>query len=123
MNYQKIYDQIITSAIKESRHKGKDVYFENHHINPKCMGGDNNKNNRTLLNAREHFICHKLLTKIYPNNKKIFYAYFMISTAGNKKQNRYLATSREYARLKKIRSDMTKGHKVSKETIPDEYNL
>lgn len=39
-------------------------YFENHHIIPESMGGSNEAFNRVKLTAREHFICHRLLTKM-----------------------------------------------------------
>lgn len=40
-----------------------DEYFENHHIIPKAAGGSNQSSNLVRLTAREHFICHLLLTK------------------------------------------------------------
>jgi hypothetical protein len=39
-------------------------YSERHHIIPKSMGGSDCKENIVRLTAREHFICHWLLTKI-----------------------------------------------------------
>jgi len=51
MNYQIIYDNIITRAITESRYKSTDQYFECHHIVPRCMGGSNKKTNLVLLTA------------------------------------------------------------------------
>ena len=76
MNHQKVYDAIITKAKLENRVKLKRnqegyVYYENHHILPKCLNGDNKKENLVLLTAREHYICHKLLTYIYKGNKSI----------------------------------------------------
>lgn len=70
MNYQKIYDQLIEKRrqqplIKKSR-KDKDYqYCEKHHIIPRCFGGDDSKANLVNLTAREHYIAHKLLEKIY----------------------------------------------------------
>lgn len=58
MNYEKIYNQIIERAKLSNRIKSKENYFEKHHIIPKCLGGDNEKENLVLLTAREHFICH-----------------------------------------------------------------
>lgn len=39
-------------------------YTECHHIIPKSMGGSNDKENLVRLTAREHFVCHRLLTKM-----------------------------------------------------------
>lgn len=75
MNYQKIYNQIIERAKSLDRKKTRTgVYYESHHIIPKCLGGNNDKDNLVLLTAREHFICHRLLCEMYPDNKKIWYA-------------------------------------------------
>jgi hypothetical protein len=40
------------------------TYIEKHHIIPKSLGGVDNPENIVRLTAREHFICHHLLTKI-----------------------------------------------------------
>lgn len=39
-------------------------YTEKHHIIPKSLGGQNNKDNLVKLTPREHFICHLLLPKM-----------------------------------------------------------
>jgi hypothetical protein len=67
MHYKKVYTQIIESA----KLKQYNQYTEKHHIIPKCLGGDNKKSNIVCLSYREHFICHWLLCKIYPENHKL----------------------------------------------------
>lgn len=74
MNYKAIYYNIIGNA----QNRFLEGYSEKHHILPKCMGGSNNKNNIAILTAKEHFICHKLLCKIYPLNDKLKYAYWLM---------------------------------------------
>tara|TARA_R110000868_G_scaffold220032_2_gene471140 strand:+ start:506 stop:1207 length:702 start_codon:yes stop_codon:yes gene_type:complete len=97
MNYEKIYQQLIDRAITRTL----TGYKEGHHIVPKCMGGDNSKLNVVDLTAREHFIAHKLLCKIYPNNIKLQYALWMLSNC--KTSNRtYKISSREYDALRKL---------------------
>lgn len=65
MNYQKIYCAIIRTR--------KDLipvgYTEVHHILPRSLGGDNSKKNLVRLTAREHFICHLLLTRIHKDSR------------------------------------------------------
>ena len=39
-------------------------YSETHHIIPKAMGGPNSKSNLVRLTARQHFVAHRLLTKM-----------------------------------------------------------
>ena len=70
MNYQNIYNNLVQKA--QSREL--DGYVEKHHIVPKCMGGDNANSNIVRLSAKEHFIAHKLLVRIYPNTKGVWYA-------------------------------------------------
>lgn len=71
MNYQKIYNNIIQYR-KNNKPLG---YIEKHHIFPKCLGGLNTSENIVELTAKEHFICHLLLTKIYHNNTKLLWAF------------------------------------------------
>lgn len=68
MNYQKIYDNIILKAKGSNRLKGDGNYYERHHILPKSLGGPDTKENLVLLTAKEHYICHMLLIKIYQND-------------------------------------------------------
>lgn len=114
MNYQRIYNQIIERA-KTRQIEG---YVEKHHIIPKCLGGNNNKNNLVKLTAREHFVCHLLLTEIYPNESKLKQALWLMSI-GKHKVN---INSRLYNRLKlEFQKTMTNnsnmlGKKHSEET-------
>ena len=48
-------------------------YTENHHILPKSLGGTDDKENLVYLTAREHYICHLLLTKIYEDDDKAYF--------------------------------------------------
>jgi hypothetical protein len=64
MNYKKHYEKLIEKA----RSRCLDEYSEKHHIVPKCMGGSDDNSNLVSLTAREHFIAHLLLVKIYPSN-------------------------------------------------------
>ena len=111
MDYLKIYNQIIDrgKSNKENRKKLNKsnlnyVYYENHHIIPKCINGSNDKDNLVLLTPREHFICHMLLTYIYSDNRGIRLALrrFQYST----KFNLYKISSRTYARIKILISEI-----------------
>jgi hypothetical protein len=66
---------------------------------PKCLGGDNNKENLVLLTAREHFIAHKLLASIYNDNYKICFAF--IQMAFQKNHNNFVS-SRDYENAIKL---------------------
>lgn len=83
MNYKKIYKDLIKKAKKENRNKSFGVYYEEHHIIPECLfknrsrkgikgfigGNPEDANNKILLTAREHFLCHVLLYKVYKDTK------------------------------------------------------
>jgi len=117
MNYQNVYDNIIAKAKYENRVKlvkfnVNYVYYERHHIIPKCMDGNNDGNNLVLLTAKEHYVCHKLLTYIYPGNRKIVLAFHYMTF--NKRINRYIKSSRDYTYAKELISK-TPVSKESKE--------
>ena len=76
MNYLKIYNDIIANA--KNRTLSDNTYTEIHHIKPKCLDGTNDADNLVTLTLREHFICHKLLVHIYPNEVSLKYALWMI---------------------------------------------
>ena len=95
MNYQKIYDQLITRA-KDRVIEG---YTEKHHIIPRCQGGTNEKENIAILTGREHFIAHHLLHLIYPDNKKLFYAFWAMCNQKTGKRY-YTVSSKLYQRVK-----------------------
>jgi hypothetical protein len=105
MNYQLIYDNIITKARNEIRVKTYESYYEIHHIIPKCLGGNNTKENLVLLTAREHFLVHWLLIRIYPQNRKLAHAFWaMCNLKGKSLDNRIITSSHSYAEAKEHRS-------------------
>lgn len=61
MNYQKIHDNIIFQA--KNRPISIDMYYENHHILPKCEGGLQN-GETVKLTLKEHRLIHLLRYKI-----------------------------------------------------------
>lgn len=114
MDYKRIYNEII-----ENRRNNPIVgYGEKHHIIPKSLKGSDDYDNIVKLSAREHFICHLLLTKIHKNTQQYFAvvrAFVMMLWCKSDNQDRYVS-SREYEHLKKefskIQSQLT-GNKNS----------
>lgn len=119
--YTKWYFSII--QIAQLRELPDYIYKEKHHIIPCSLGGNNDSVNLVNLTAREHFICHWLLTKMVDNKMKppMVYALFVMK-AGNNKQHRYATkiTSRVFSKLKEVRSVLVReqltGRAVSQET-------
>lgn len=119
MNYQKIYNDIINKAKSLNRKKFKRdnslyVYYEKHHILPKCLEGNNDKENLVLLTAKEHYVCHKLLTYIYKNNLKVAYAFNRMTFDKKGKHN---ISVKDYAYARELMSSIFQGgYKLSEET-------
>jgi len=110
MNYSRIYNQICETAKSQNRVKGSGIYYESHHIIPRCMGGEGfsyqwkTHPNIVLLTAREHFLCHLLLSEIYPENKAIIYALWNMTNGRNKlnqKADKYIPNARAYELVRK----------------------
>lgn len=97
MDYNKLYDNLIQSAILKNRKKIKNgPYYENHHIIPKCLGGSDQKDNIVLLKPKEHYMAHKILCKMYPKSNQLRYAFWLMINASSKGQKRYKTSSRIY---------------------------
>ena len=71
MNYTLHYNALIAKRIKTPANTTH-TYTEIHHAIPKCMGGTDDETNLVCLTAREHYMAHVLLCKIYPNNASAF---------------------------------------------------
>lgn len=98
MLYSKIYDSIIERA----KNRVLTDYSEKHHILPKCLGGTDNSDNLVKLTFREHFICHQLLCKIYPENQKLIFAFSSMVRVSRKNIKRFeILTSRHFEIVKK----------------------
>lgn len=109
MDYKKIYNQIIERAKSEERKKKCGIYYESHHIKPKCLVGDENPKNLVLLTAKEHFLCHKLLVIIYPGEKSLIFALWMMSNGSNNHRNKYLEVSvKDYEYSRNLYSESRK---------------
>ena len=97
--YTRWYNSIIHTALRRVK---PSVYTEIHHIIPKSLGGSNKADNLVVLTAREHFICHMLLTKMVGGRSKfkMIFALNMMSVA-NDGQYRHQFTSYQYAYIRK----------------------
>jgi hypothetical protein len=84
------YTRWYYNIVKTAKSRTITGYTEKHHIIPKSCGGDNSKGNLVALTAKEHFICHLLLTKAVTNDFrfKMVYAFHGLK-AKQPKQVRY----------------------------------
>lgn len=120
MNYLNIYNSLIEKA--RTNIFNADDYFETHHIILKGLGGTDDNDNLVKMTARQHFVAHWLLFRIYPTNKKIAAAFHIIAFGTNcrntrKKHQGYMPSSRSIAEARQAKVFHNKGNKHSPETI------
>lgn len=109
--YTALYFKIVSRA-KTRLKIDEDRYYENHHIIPKCMNGNNGNDNLVLLTYQEHVICHWCLTKMTDNKYykiKLLHAFSAMSINKNSKHKRIIPTWLvELSRKKLKHTDETK---------------
>lgn len=120
--YTKWYYAIIQNA---SQRINKTDYIEKHHIIPRSLGGNNDSTNLVKLTAREHFVCHLLLTKMVSGHFK----HKMLSAVTRFRQSRSYQgrsfTSWEYQQIRKcaIKARTGQRHTVeAKQKIKDKHH-
>lgn len=101
MNYQKLYNNLIKKAQVRQKEEPLSGYKEKHHIKPRSLGGLDENDNLVELTAREHFLAHYLLFKMYSGYRrcKMAKAYMFMCNNSNKTNGR----SYENARLHYVR--------------------
>jgi hypothetical protein len=122
MDYHKIYLDIINKARSLEESRIGNLILEKHHIIPKSIGGSNKKENLVRLTPKEHFICHRLLCKIYPESDSLRFAFWaMCNQLSGDAPRDYKVSSRTYNDAKsmfsKVNSKLHKGKKLSPEHI------
>jgi len=126
MNYLKIYCNLIRKAERRTPPEG---YTEKHHTFPKSIFGKSNR--IVVLTAREHYVAHALLEKIYTKRcgfenwktKKMIYAFWSMNNQSRKEQKRYKNSvlyelkKIKYSKQIKGKNNPFYGKKHSKELI------
>jgi hypothetical protein len=116
MNYKNIYDKIIENAKHRGLVKKKlSFYTELHHIIPACKFENRKvatyKENLVLLTAKEHFVCHHLLSKL--NDSEFIKAFWMISRFS---RTCIKLTHKEYEIIMHQKSEQMKNRIISDNT-------
>lgn len=109
--YLSWYIQLMTRAqlraATRKEAKAKLGYVERHHILPESfnLGGQKDSKNYAFLTAKEHYTCHRLLSKMFFGELKCKMALAMwMFSVKSKNQNRVHISSRTYEILKKEKS-------------------
>lgn len=107
--YTKWYFNIIRKYSFEETPIG--LYTEIHHIIPRSLGGNDIKENLTIVSARVHFILHLLLLKMckFPRDKRSMSFAFIMMSRSNSKQRYLQMNSKLFERYKRIASIQFKG--------------
>jgi hypothetical protein len=113
--YTKLYYKIICNA--QERVLPAESYKEKHHVIPCSIGGTNLNENIVPLTAREHFICHWLLTKMTIGKEKRSMACALrMMLAYTDKHQRYIISSKKYELVKKLANSAAQGRPCAPET-------
>jgi len=109
MNYEKIYLALISNAKSLQENRNDEQYYERHHIIPRSMNGSNTNDNLIILTAKEHFVAHHLLWRMYKNTEFRFKMAkaFLCMTRNSNGQERYYS-ARGYEEAKKAHSIVMK---------------
>lgn len=91
MDYRAHYHRLINKA----QRRQLNGYVERHHIIPRAHGGKDETENIVELTAREHYIAHRLLYKIY-ESPAMARAFTLMARVENK------MTSKDYAKAKEL---------------------
>lgn len=105
MNYQRHYDLLINRA----RNRRLTVYVEKHHVIPRCLGGGDESENIVQLTAEEHYLAHQMLVKIYPANRKLVFAAWMMCNGKQRNNKRYAWMKQKHI---KVLSETHRGKKM-----------
>jgi hypothetical protein len=112
--YTQWYYNIIKNAQARVNYVG---YTEKHHIIPKSLGGTNFKDNLVKLSAKEHYICHLLLTKMVEGQyrSKMVYALWIMNSK-NKTQKRKAMSSSIYEKVRKEYAELIRQKRLGRAT-------
>lgn len=112
--YVEIIDRALVRAGKRLAAKRLLGYVESHHIIPSSVAPEfkQHKGNIAHLTAREHFICHLLLTKFMKCNQTAFAFALMFNSNDN--HARY-TNSRFYEWAKQLNSEFSKLRNIDRE--------
>ena len=106
MNYASHYCALISNRLRNPITKGE-CYVERHHIIPKSEGGKDEPDNLVNLTAREHYIAHLLLARIYDDQKMWCAVQMMFN--GHKHEHNFKFNSHLYEAVRIRHSKMISG--------------
>ena len=107
------YYELMEEAQKRGLNKSKlNGYYEEHHIIPRCLGGQNIISNLVLLEYKEHILAHLLLYSMCPDNKDLFLSFsLLVQLSSNHVTSEELYIDlNAWDDIKRFRSEFMKGN-------------
>lgn len=120
MDYQKIHDRIINRARSENRVKGGEVYYEAHHIIPRCLGGNGKVHqwkhhpNIILLTVKEHRLVHACLHLLHPSHNGLALAYVKMYYGNKAQSGRKIVPAKMYEQARQLASKEARNARLGK---------
>lgn len=99
MNHGEVYAKLVARA-KVRALTREDCYIERHHVVPRSEGGSDEADNIVSLTAREHYVAHLLLAKIYDDQPMHAAVVLMNGTDKHHKGHGFRFSSRLYEAMK-----------------------
>jgi len=99
------------SIINAAMNRPNTGYTERHHIIPKSLNGSDDRDNLVRLTAREHFICHQLLTKMTAGLERIKMLHALGKFVQTNHLQQRILTARQYDIARKAISEARTGTK------------
>lgn len=111
--YTRWYFSIVTRA----KSRILDCYVERHHVLPRSLGGSDDDSNLASLTAKEHFVCHHLLTKMTTRQarSKMELALHCMLVSSSTNDSRYKPPARLYEQTKIALSALRRGQSKTEE--------
>jgi len=113
------YTRWYYTIINRAQTRQLNCYTERHHIVPKSLRGSNESSNLVSLTAREHFVCHMLLTKMVSGiqRQKMVHAWWAMATLKKDCQDRYRLNSFQYDSVRRAYSKQITKNNPMKDPI------
>jgi hypothetical protein len=102
--------------INNAKNRNFDGYVEKHHIIPRSLNGTDDNNNIVRLTAREHFVCHLLLTKMVAGQHQQLMKFAVGKFVQSAPWQQRIFTSWEYKKIRETISHARTGKKHSIES-------
>lgn len=110
--YTKWYLELI--EYKKHRRISETVYTEKHHILPRSLGGSDVEDNLVVLTAKEHFVAHLLLSKMFSGVSRIKMVTALRAMKNlNVSGRRPICNSRQFETVKSISNRLYKNLGIS----------